>query len=171
MKEGLGGEIPFFIQPYSPQHHVEAEKQVKYLIKRLGTDGIEVFEINLFKLCINILKEQNIFDVSVNSEQEQSKSDFLEALRGPLNIEEEVIPHLKNMIEMENKQIVFLTGIGAAYPIIRSHTILNNLQKLIKTIPLVMFFPGDYNNHSLSIFGKLKDENYYRAFNLNDYKI
>lgn len=66
---------------------------------------------------------------------------------------------------------LFLTGIGAIYPIIRSHTILNNLQALVKEIPLVMFFPGNYNNFSLNLFGRLKDDNYYRAFNLNEYTI
>ena len=170
-KEGLGGEIPFFIQPFAPKQQVEVDTQIKHLIKRLGVEGIEVLEINLYQLCINILKEQDVFEVSLDSEKEQSKNEFLEALKGPLNIEEEVIPHLKNLINKENKHIVFLTGIGSVFPVIRSHTILNNLQKLIKTIPLVMFFPGDYNNFSLSIFGKLKDENYYRALNLNDYKI
>jgi bacteriophage exclusion system BrxB-like protein len=171
MKEGLGGEIPFFIQPFHPEHQVAVDKQVRHLIKRLGVEGIDVLEINLFQLCINILKEQNIFEMSLDSEKEQTKNEFLEALRGPLNIEEEVIPHLKKLIANENSHIVFLTGIGSVFPIIRSHTILNNLQKLIKQVPLVMFFPGDYNNLSLSIFGKLTDENYYRALNLNDYKI
>ncbi|MBK6446466.1 MAG: DUF1788 domain-containing protein [Bacteroidetes bacterium] len=169
--EGLGGEIPFYIQPFLPQFQVEVDKQTIHLIKRLGTEGVDVLEVDLFRLCIKILKEQGVFEMSLKSEQEQTKTDFLEALRGPLNIEEEIIPFLKNVIEKENKQIVFLTGIGAVFPIIRSHTILNNLQKLIKTIPLVMFFPGDYNNLSLSIFGKLTDENYYRAHNLNNYKI
>jgi hypothetical protein len=171
LKEGLGGEIPFFIQPFHPHYQLEVDKQIKHLIKRLSVEGIEVMEINLYLLCVDILKEQNIFEVSLESEKEQSKNEFLEALKGPLNIEEEVIPHLKNLIEKENKHIVFLTGIGSVFPIIRSHTILNNLQKLIKSVPLVMFFPGDYNNFSLSIFGKLTDENYYRALNLNDYKI
>ncbi|HAB28695.1 MAG TPA: DUF1788 domain-containing protein, partial [Xanthomarina gelatinilytica] len=30
----------------------------------------------------------------------------------------------------------------------------------------VAFFPGEYNGHSLNLFGKLKDDNYYRAFNI-----
>jgi hypothetical protein len=67
--------------------------------------------------------------------------------------------------------MIFLTGIGAAFPIIRSHTILNNLQTLVGDLPLVMFFPGTYNNQSLTLFDRLKDDNYYRAHNLNEYKI
>ena len=67
--------------------------------------------------------------------------------------------------------IIILTGIGAIYPVIRSHTILKNLQSLIKDTPLVMFFPGQYNNLSFTLFSRLKDDNYYRAFNLDYYRL
>ena len=32
--------------------------------------------------------------------------------------------------------------------------------------PLVMFYPGIYDQQSLSLFGKLPAQNYYRAFRL-----
>ena len=67
----------------------------------------------------------------------------------------------------KNNQIVFLYGIGEVYPYIRSHTILNNLQSYITDKPLVMFFPGVYTGTELSLFGIMKDDNYYRAFNLD----
>jgi hypothetical protein len=34
-----------------------------------------------------------------------------------------------------------------------------------------MFFPGRYTGQSLELFGLLKDDNYYRAFNIDNYKI
>ena len=61
---------------------------------------------------------------------------------------------------------IFLTGIGLVFPFIRSHNILNNLQSVAKESPTVAFFPGDYNGHTLNLFGLLKDDNYYRAFNI-----
>ena len=33
--------------------------------------------------------------------------------------------------------------------------------------PTLCFFPGDYDGHSLELFGILKDDNYYRAFNID----
>jgi hypothetical protein len=33
-------------------------------------------------------------------------------------------------------------------------------------IPLIAFYPGEYDNYELSLFGKFKDGNYYRAFRL-----
>jgi hypothetical protein len=32
--------------------------------------------------------------------------------------------------------------------------------------PLVMFYPGRYDGQSLRLFGKLKNNHYYRAFKL-----
>ena len=62
-------------------------------------------------------------------------------------------------------------GVGEVFPYIRSHTVLNNLQSTAKEKPTIMFFPGEYRQSaekgsSLNLFGKLLDDNYYRAFNI-----
>ena len=72
-------------------------------------------------------------------------------------------------VQLDSKcNIVFLTGVGKAWPIIRSHTILNNLHRIVEKQPLIMFFPGTYDGGSLMLFNYLKDDNYYRAFQLID---
>jgi hypothetical protein len=77
------------------------------------------------------------------------------------------MPRIKKMIEDYPAKVYFLTGIGMVFPYIRSHNILNNLQNVAKDSPTVTFFPGDYNGHTLNLFGLLKDDNYYRAFNID----
>ena len=62
--------------------------------------------------------------------------------------------------------VVFLTGIGKCYPILRSHKVLNNLHQAFVRCPVVMFFPGTYNEQELILFNEIKDDNYYRAFRL-----
>jgi hypothetical protein len=57
-------------------------------------------------------------------------------------------------------------GVGNAWTLLRSHTLLNNLHTLMQNIPLVVFYPGEYNGQELSLFGRLGDNNYYRAFRL-----
>lgn len=170
-KEALGGEIPFFIQPFLPEKQTQVDQLLPHLIKRLDTANIPVLEINLYKHCIGLLEKQDVLQNALETEHELSKSEYMEALNGPLDVQKEVIPSIKKLMDSSDAKVVFLTGIGAIYPIIRSHTILNNLQALVKEIPLVMFFPGNYNNFSLNLFGRLKDDNYYRAFNLNEYII
>lgn len=170
-KEGLGGELPFFIHSFPVAKQPEVETAIQSLFRRLQNNGIDVVEINLYRVCIDILKRENLFEQIRNGETAWTKQRLLKSLIGPLNIDRVVMPEIHQRLSEQSAKIVFLTGIGAAYPIIRSHTILNNLQTLVGDLPLVMFFPGTYNNHSLTLFDQLKDDNYYRAHNLNDYKL
>ena len=75
-----------------------------------------------------------------------------------------IIQHIKD--HTPEKAIIFITGIGKSYPILRSHIVLNNLHQIIDTVPVVMFYPGKYNGQELMLFGEIKDDNYYRAFKL-----
>ena len=170
-KEGLGGELPFFIHSFPVSKQALVDTNIQSLIKRLHNEGIDILEIHLYQLCIDILKKENLFEQIINQESNLPKQRLLRVLSGPLNIDSVVIPEIHNRLVDSTANIIFLTGIAAAFPIIRSHTILNNLQTLVGDLPLVMFFPGTYNNQSLTLFDRLKDDNYYRAHNLNDYKI
>jgi hypothetical protein len=171
-KEGLGGELPFFIHSFPIQKLAEVESHTYSLIKRLQTEGVEIIEINLFLLCIDILKSENILDKILAQEQSwPNKQRLLRVLNGPLNVDIVLIPEIHKKVTKANAKILLLSGIGAAFPFIRSHTILNNLQTLVGNIPLVMLFPGTYNNQTLNLFNCIKDENYYRAHNLNEYKM
>ncbi len=67
--------------------------------------------------------------------------------------------------------IVFLTDIGGVFPYIRSHNVLNNLQSVVTGKLMLMFFPGRYEQSdtigsSLVLFGRLKEDQYYRAKNI-----
>ena len=77
------------------------------------------------------------------------------------------MPKIKEKIEAAEANVNFLTGIGLVFPFIRSHNILNNLQNVAKEAPTIAFFPGEYDGHALNLFGLLKDDNYYRAFNID----
>jgi hypothetical protein len=170
-KEGLGGELPFFIHSFPVSNQAIVNLNIHSLIKRLLNEGIEVLEINLYLLCIDILKSANIFEQIVEQEGKMPKLRLNKVLVSNLNVETIIIPEIHRRHSETNAKIVFLTGVGEVYPFIRSHSILNNTQTLVGNIPLVMFFPGSYNNKTLTLFDLIKDENYYRAHNLNDYKI
>ena len=170
-KEGLGGELPFFIHSFPVSQQQVVNANIQSLVKRLQNEGIEILEINLYKLCLDILKRANIFDQIVEQEVNMPKLRLNRVLVSNLNVEKVIIPEIHKRHAESNAKIVFLTGVGEVFPFIRSHSILNNTQTLVGNIPLVMFFPGSYNNKTLTLFELIKDENYYRAHNLNDYKI
>jgi hypothetical protein len=169
--EALGGEIPFFISTYNPEQGLEITKAIHGLKNKLETKGIKILELNLYDIAIDILNEQlgegEIFEL----EKQMDKDEFKSALQSVLDISEVLMPQIKRLIDNNPSQVYFLTGVGNVFPFIRSHNILNNLQNVAKDAPTLMFFPGRYNGQSLELFGKFKDDNYYRAFNLDNYKI
>ena len=46
--------------------------------------------------------------------------------------------------------------VGAAYPMLRTNTLLSALHPVMQSTPLLMFYPGRYDGFSLSLFNKLK---------------
>ena len=164
----LGGELPLFIQPLDPSKQRETEEQVKRLASRLNRKGIRVSVVNLFDLSIGILKEERILDAILESESDIPHSDTVETLDSILDISSTIIPRLQSVIESENPDYLFLSGVGSVYPFIRSHGILNNIDELTDNCKLVLFFPGQYDNMQLKLFGHIYDENYYRGINLNE---
>ncbi len=71
-----------------------------------------------------------------------------------------------HLVPPDETDLVLVSGVGSAYPMLRSHNLLNNLHHLMEDTPLVMFFPGVFTGQGLRLFGKLKENNYYRAFQL-----
>ena len=165
-QRSLGGEIPFFVSTYNIADEYAVCKAVKGLKNRLETQGIPVLEINLYELAIQILQRELGEGVIFDMEQEMDKAEFREALESVLDIREVLMPAIREMIQAQPAKVYFLTGIGNAYPFIRSHNVLNNLQTVAKDAPTVAFYPGNYSGTSFELFGLLKDENYYRAFNM-----
>ncbi len=165
-KEALGGEIGFFIHAYETAQQAGVEKATAQLISRLAQRGVSVTEVNLYDICIGILGEEDRLTRLSEREPTMPKDKLLRVVQSSLSVEGRLIPAIENRLAQTPHQVVFLTGVGQVFPFIRSHTVLNNLQRVITTPPLVIFFPGQYNGRSLELFGLLHDDNYYRAFNL-----
>ena len=164
--EAIGGEVPFYIFPYKIEEQSKIYENIENIKKRLQRDGISVYEINLFDLSIEMLKERNALQKLIENEPKLTKKRLLDMLKMMLDVENKMTKKIEELVKQNYSNIVFLTGVGEVYPFIRSHLILNNLQNKIKDRPLVMFYPGIYTKE-LSLFGRFKEENYYRAFNLN----
>ena len=104
------------------------------------------------------------------------KERMLKGLQATLDIQDRLAPAIAERIVASEAKVVFITGIGLVFPFIRSHSILNNLQSVIKDRPMILFFPGEYRHtrqkgSTLNLFGLMTDDKYYRAFDLDDYKV
>ncbi len=173
--EGLGNEVPFFICDYAPAESVEMAKMQRQLANRLNQQGTRVLEINLYSLSIELLKAEGDWDWYLAEEAGMPKAKLLEDIQSILDVETILVPAMAERMAKEAFDVLFVSGVGEIFPFIRSHNVLNNLQKVAKQQPTVMFFPGSYSHSvasgaSLELFGRLRDDTYYRAFNIYDYQ-
>lgn len=166
--KNLGGELPLFIQPVPSERQSDVESQIKRLSMRLQKKGIVSVSINLYDLCMDILREADVLDAILEQEQEIEREDIISTLDSVLDIKSIIIPRIKDAIVEAHPQYAFISGVGNVYPFVRSHGILNNIDELTDECNLILFFPGEYNNLQLKLFGKISDENYYRGHNLNE---
>lgn len=169
--EGLSNEVPFFIYPYEPEHALSIAKAKKRIKNRLASRGVEVREINLYDLSVEILKGRGDWEEILEVESGLDKTEFAEMLQSMLNPQQHLAPAIRELLSDGEFNVVFLTGIGEVFPYIRSHNVLNNLQSIVVGKPMLMFFPGHYEQSdslgsSLVLFGRLKDDQYYRAKNI-----
>lgn len=169
--EGLSNEVPFFIYPYPPEDGLAVAASKKRVKNRLAGAGVTVLEINLYDLAVELLQARGVWERVLAIEPDQDKDDFREMLQGMLDPQLHLAPAIRDRLAGESFDIVFLTGIGEVFPFIRSHNVLNNLQSVVTGKPMLMFFPGRYEQSdtlgsSLVLFGRLKDDQYYRAKNI-----
>jgi hypothetical protein len=164
---GLGNEISFYVFDYEPSEELIVRDYVNHITKEFNYEDSNrrIIEFDLYKMLLEIVKEKKIFDQVFKMEEKQGKDALFKAMT-TFAKPEIFLQKIKEQLGDHN--IVFITGVGKVYPIVRSHNILNNLQEVIDKTPVIMFFPGKYDGQSLQLFGKFKDDNYYRAFRLVD---
>jgi hypothetical protein len=164
---GLGNEIGFYIFDYPAENELEVRQHVEFVVDKASKrkPELKIAHINLFKVVVDYLQERGYLDRAVTLQRDKGDEALFKALKGLLH-EEKIAKVFAELAQPEKHDFVFMTGIGNAYPLIRSHTLLNNLHPLMGGTPLVVFYPGAYDGQGLSLFGKMKDNNYYRAFRL-----
>ena len=167
--QALGGEEPFFIYSFDPAMQDIILSETKRLKKRVEAKGHKVLLINLYELIIEMLKNRGMLEKVLTKEQSLTKDKLLKTLQNMLDVETKIIPQIEKLIKENQTAMVMIEGIGEVYPYIRSHTIINNLQKVIQDRPTLMFFPGKFDGHKLVLFNKVHDDNHYRAFNIINY--
>ena len=165
---GIGNEIAFYIFDYAPEDELRVREHIRFLVDRLPKNkpGLRVAHINLFEFLINYLQERSLLEKSFELQRKKGSDALLKALKGVMN-EEKVAERFADIAKPAEHDLVLISGVGGAYPLLRSHTLLNNLHAIMGQTPLVMFYPGRYDTQTLRLFGKI-GLNYYRAFRLID---
>jgi hypothetical protein len=164
---GLGNEIAFFIFDYPAEEEPRVRKHIKFLLDHIPKhrQKLKLKHINLFDFLIDYLKSVDVLEDALVKQRDEGNAALLEALKGLLE-EKTIAEHFRETIKPNDQDLILISGVGSVYPMIRSHTLLNNLHPIVERTPLVMFYPGVYDEKSLRLFGRIKSDNYYRAFRL-----
>ena len=171
--KGLGNEVGYYVFDYPAEQELVVRERVRYLESKYEKNihDFKLVVFDLYDIIIDLLIQEGFLELCEEFERTKGLKEITTAVYEMLRMEEdnqsnELLAHIKNNTPKDS--IVFLTGVGKCFPILRSHKILNNLHQYIDDVPVVMFFPGKYDGQSLVLFSEIKDDNYYRAFKLVD---
>lgn len=168
---GLGNEIGYYIFDYEPRYEMLVREHVRFLIQKIndGDYGFHIKEFDLYEIMLELLETKGYLEKNFKMEQVKGSEFVFNATKKTLRLTEKddlIIQYIKDRVVKGD--VVFITGVGKVWPIIRSHTVLNNLHQVLDEVPVIMFFPGVYDGLELVLFEEIKDDNYYRAFKLVD---
>lgn len=166
---GRANEVNYWVFDYPPERELEVRERIKYMQNRnkKGGEDFELAVFDLYDIIIDFLKENDFLEDCFRFEKKKGLDRITKAVSNSMKINDDdslIVEYIRE--HTPDNAVVFLTGVGKCFPILRSHKVLNNLHQAFVKAPVVMFFPGIYNEQELILFGEIKDDNYYRAFKL-----
>lgn len=177
--EGIGNEIPFYVFDYPAEDELAVRDHIGFLIDKLPKQApsLKFAHVNLFDFLIEYVKDRGYFEKSLKRERRDGSSKAIKSIKAIANAEK-LAEHFAKLVMVDQPDLVLVSGVGSAYPIVRTHELLNNLHRHMGLTPFVMFYPGVYDKITLKLFGKAslsfdsssadrqRKARYYRAFRL-----
>jgi len=161
--KGLSNEVGIHVFKYEPQYELIVRDYIERLVNT-PSNAYRVIERDMYKIMLEILEEKRVLSTVPSLEDKKGK-DYLLAQLQKIATQKAFLNKMKYEPHKLG-DVLFLTGIGKVYPFMRPHKMLDSMQQVFSDIPIVMFYPGEFNGQSLVLFDKFHDGNYYRAFNL-----
>lgn len=161
--KGLSNEVGIHVFCYPPTDEIVVRNYFAELKNRTDL-SFRLIERDLYKMFLEICEERRILARIPDMEERKGKEILASQLQKVATPE----AFVKKMQYTPHQygDVLMISGVGKAYPFIRSHKILDNIQHIFSDIPVLMLYPGEFNGQDLNLFGKFLDGHYYRAFNL-----
>jgi len=171
-----GNDLPFFICPFSASIKDEAFKLKELFKKELDRSSISVLDVNIYDALMSVLERNGYLEMLLDREGSITTTEFREVVEDLSSLANTLIPYIAEQVEDAAPQILFLSGLGESYPLIRPHAFMSHFQGQLGEQLTVMFFPGTYSyteteGATLDLFGRRQEERYYRAFNIFEYEV
>lgn len=167
--KGLSNEVGYYIFDYDPKYELKVREEVLRIKNKINSSSyaFSIVEFDLYEIIIDILNDKGYLEEVFLFEEEDGLDFSIDAIISLLKLNSDDNLIVNYIVEKTPENcVVFLTGVGKAYPILRSHNVLNNLHQKLDEVPVVLFFPGKYSGRDLILFNTIEGSNYYRAFPL-----
>ena len=161
--KGLSNEVNIRIFCYDPKD----EMIVRHFTEKLVTDqslNCRLIEYNLYSVFLSICDDKRITDRIAGQEEKRGRQFIMSQLERMANN----TAFIKKMLETPHKtgDVILITGVGAAYPFIRVHSLLDAMQPYFTDVPILVMYPGTFDGRYVRLFDQMKANPYYRAFNV-----
>ena len=161
--KGLSNEVNIRIFCYDPKD----EMVVRHFTEKLVIDqslDCHLIEYDLYKVFLSICDDKRITDRIAGQEERKGRQFIMNQLERMANN----TTFIRKMLEKphENGDVILITGVGAVYPFIRLHSLLDAMQPYFTDVPILVMYPGTFDGRYVKLFDQLKPSPYYRAFNV-----
>jgi len=165
--KGIGNEIGFYIFDYPAEDELQVRTHIEFLQKHMKKKQahLKLVHINLLDMLLAYLENRKLLDKAIALQKNKGDAALIKALAGPLHMDK-VSQFIVEAYPIAGQDMVLISGVGSVWPLLRTHSLLNSLHAKLGHKPLVLFYPGEYSGQDMSLFGKIKSDNYYRAFKL-----
>ena len=131
--KGLGNEVGYYIFDYPAEEELYVRERIEYIKRKSenSDDDYKVVVFDLYEIVIDILKQKGYLEKCYDFEKKKGFERVTKSISNMLRITSSdslIVNHIKD--NTPEKAVVFITGIGKCYPILRSHTVLNNLHQV-----------------------------------------
>jgi hypothetical protein len=152
---GIGSEIPHYVFDYPAEDELIVRTYVEGVLKRTS---IDIKEINLFQFLLSLFEDD--LDELIEISEEEGYEELVHALQTVLEDQEVVVESFVH--QASDAEVVFISGVGNAHPLLRSSQLLKKLSNHAFRKPIILFYPGYFTGLELRLFGILHNEDQYQ---------
>ena len=137
--KGVANEVRYYVFDYEPVDELIVRDKIKQLKNKNkpDADGFEIVEFDLYQIIIDVLTERGYIDKCIRFEETKGHDYLYNAVAKLLRLTNDdnlLVTHI--MKNTSENSVVFLTGVGKAFPFVRSHNVLNNLHQVLDKVPV-----------------------------------
>lgn len=159
--------VDYYIFDYDPKYELKVRNEIKKIKEKINNNPnyeFNIVEFDLYEIVLDILKSKGYLEKTFELEKRKGRAQAKKAVTKMLKLSTDsnlIVNYIKERYSPNSR--ILITGVGKAYPLLRSHNVLNNLSQQVDDVPVIMFFPGKYSGLDLLLFDTIKDSNYYKA--------